>query len=291
MTKPSNDSLQDQIYRLVSELPLAQVESEKVSIQFQNQSYLLCFEVIFDDRNSPVAILAALTNTVINNSLSALLSLAVENLSLSYNQTLHQTPVSSELNNPVGLNLQNFINSFQEHIWIKNLNGQYVVCNESVDLAWNKKHSDIIGKYDEELFDSATAELFKSGDFQAIKANEPIVVGECERIDQQQKRHWLETIKAPLLDSNNELVGVIGITRNIGRHKEAQTQLMLAESVFENTKEGVLVTDRDGQITEVNAAFSKITGFSREEAVGQNPRILNSGTHDDLFFRKCGIPY
>ncbi|WP_153915547.1 EAL domain-containing protein [Shewanella sp. TC10] len=284
LSKPSGEILHDKIYRLVSKLPLPQIDSDKISLQFQDQNYFLYLKVISDDDNTPIAILALLTNSLVNNSLSALLSLTVENLSLSYNQLLSQTSALPELTIPAAMNLQNFINSFEEHIWIKNLHGQYVVCNESVGLAWNKTHSEIIGKYDEELFDATTAELFKSGDYQAINANEPIVVGECERIDQQQKRHWLETTKAPLLDTNNELVGVIGITRNIGRHKEAQTQLMLAESVFENTVEGVLVTDRDGEIKEVNAAFSKITGFSREEAVGQNPRILNSGKHDDLFF-------
>ncbi|MBQ4889261.1 EAL domain-containing protein [Shewanella sp. MMG014] len=185
-----------------------------------------------------------------------------------------------------GINLQNFINAFEEHIWIKDLSGQYAVCNQSVDIAWNKSHSEIIGQYDHDLFDSDTADSFVQGDRQAEIEGKPVVVGECERIDENNKRHWLETTKAPLYDSQDKLVGIIGITRNIARHKETQTQLLLAESVFENTVEGVLVTDRDGNITEVNAAFSKITGYERSEALGQNPRILNSGKHDSLFFSK-----
>ncbi|PMG73054.1 hypothetical protein BCU84_19315 [Shewanella sp. 10N.286.51.B7] len=251
-----------------------------VQFVYGQHAYYFRLKVITGSHHRPIGYLVTeLNSETPKASDDAFLSLCVENISLVYAEE-----TSRVLHAPESINLQNFINSFQEHIWVKNLQGQYVICNESVGLGWNKSRSEIIGKNDEQLFDSATAKSFKQGDSQAISAKEPIVVAECERIDQHNNRHWLETIKAPLMDGCDDLVGVIGITRNIGRHKEAQTQLMLAESVFENTVEGVLVTDRDGNITEVNAAFSKITGFSREEAIGQNPRILNSGKHDDLFF-------
>ena len=57
----------------------------------------------------------------------------------------------------------------------------------------------------------------------------------------------------------------------------AEARLQLAASVFTHAREGIMITDADGIIIEVNDTFSRITGYSRHEARGQNPRILNSG--------------
>ena len=66
--------------------------------------------------------------------------------------------------------------------------------------------------------------------------------------------------------------------------KRAQERLRLAASVFEHAHEGIIITDATGTIIEVNAAFVKITGYSREEAVGRNPSLLKSGRHDAAFY-------
>ncbi len=66
--------------------------------------------------------------------------------------------------------------------------------------------------------------------------------------------------------------------------KETEEKLKLAACVFENTLDGVLVTDADGVILSVNPAFVEITGYAVEEAVGQNPRILQSNRHDPAFY-------
>ena len=66
--------------------------------------------------------------------------------------------------------------------------------------------------------------------------------------------------------------------------KRAQERLRLAASVFEHAHEGIIITDAAGTIIEVNAAFTEITGYSRAEAVGRNPKLLQSGHHDAAFY-------
>jgi diguanylate cyclase (GGDEF)-like protein/PAS domain S-box-containing protein len=58
----------------------------------------------------------------------------------------------------------------------------------------------------------------------------------------------------------------------------------LALTVFQHAREGIMITDADAVILEVNEAFTRITGYTREEAVGQKPSLLSSGHHDTAFY-------
>ena len=61
-------------------------------------------------------------------------------------------------------------------------------------------------------------------------------------------------------------------------------KLQLAASVFSHAREAILITRADGVIIDVNDAFTRITGYTREEVIGKNPRILNSGRQGREFF-------
>jgi diguanylate cyclase (GGDEF)-like protein/PAS domain S-box-containing protein len=65
---------------------------------------------------------------------------------------------------------------------------------------------------------------------------------------------------------------------------QAEERKRLAASVFDNAHEGIMITDAHGLIVEVNATFSELTGYRREEAVGQNADLLKSGHHDAAFY-------
>ena len=66
--------------------------------------------------------------------------------------------------------------------------------------------------------------------------------------------------------------------------RRATQQARLAEFVIESAIEGIVLTDASGTIEKVNPAFSSITGYSAEEALGKNPRILKSDRHTDDFY-------
>jgi len=63
-----------------------------------------------------------------------------------------------------------------------------------------------------------------------------------------------------------------------------QQDLKQAAVVFENTSEGIIITDAGHKIVSVNRAFSEITGYSDQDLIGKNPSILKSGYHDDEFY-------
>jgi len=81
------------------------------------------------------------------------------------------------------------------------------------------------------------------------------------------------------------VVSVRPTRRLIDAQAEALQRVQLASIVFDHAEDGIVITDAAGLIQQVNRAFTRITGYSAEEVVGQNPRLLKSGRHDDEFYR------
>ncbi len=75
------------------------------------------------------------------------------------------------------------------------------------------------------------------------------------------------------------------IIRDITERRKAEESLQLASLVYQNSSEAMTVTDADGNIITVNPAFTRVTGYTAEEVIGKNTRILNSGRHDQAFFQ------
>lgn len=81
-----------------------------------------------------------------------------------------------------------------------------------------------------------------------------------------------------------ELLGYVGTLTDITERKQFEEKLRLTAKIFESTLEGIIITNAEFEIIEVNEAFSKITEYSRAEVIGLNPRILKSGHHDAAFY-------
>jgi len=82
-----------------------------------------------------------------------------------------------------------------------------------------------------------------------------------------------------------EHLGAVVTFLDISDRRQAELRLHQAAAVFENTQEGVMVTDLQGRIVAVNRAFTTITGYDEAEALGETPRILRSGHHDVAFYQ------
>ena len=81
------------------------------------------------------------------------------------------------------------------------------------------------------------------------------------------------------------LDGAVVMLLDISERKKSETRLHLAASVFTHARESIMITDPDGSIIDVNATFTKITGYTRDEVRGQNPRLLKSGRQSTEFYR------
>jgi len=89
------------------------------------------------------------------------------------------------------------------------------------------------------------------------------------------------------LASRGSRPGVVFTFRDISEERRADEMMRIAAIAFE-TQEGMVVTDAERRILRVNEAFTRVTGYTAEEAIGQTPSLLKSGRHDALFYQDMG---
>jgi diguanylate cyclase (GGDEF)-like protein/PAS domain S-box-containing protein len=96
--------------------------------------------------------------------------------------------------------------------------------------------------------------------------------------------HDVAFYKATFSQTDGSLGGLVGVMLDITHRKRGEDMLRLSGTVFENSPQGILVTDDKLRILRVNRTFCEITGYEVEEVVGKTPNILQSGRHDTAFY-------
>ena len=94
-------------------------------------------------------------------------------------------------------------------------------------------------------------------------------------------REWRHQLCDPEINKHFRLA--VGELRGTIKH-DLRLIATLMGKIFENAEEGVIITDKNANILNVNPAFCKVTGYSRGEVLGQNPRLLHSGRQDKAFY-------
>ena len=95
---------------------------------------------------------------------------------------------------------------------------------------------------------------------------------------------WILDMGHPFNGIGGEFAGYLGACFDVTDHHRASEQLSLAASVFEHTREGIIISDPNGKIVDVNQAFSQITGYQRDEVIGRSPAMLNAGQQSPEFY-------
>jgi len=167
-------------------------------------------------------------------------------------------------------------------VWLKDIEGRYISINTRyADFLRLEDARQAIGKTDLDLQPKELAEKYRASDAE-VMATRKQKHAEVMAFDGD-KNIWMESFKTPIIDKYGNVLGTVGFASDITERKKIEIELRIAATAFE-AHQGIVVTDPNNVILRTNKAFSKITGYTAEEVVGQKMSILRSDRQGEAFY-------
>ncbi|ASC93939.1 putative bifunctional diguanylate cyclase/phosphodiesterase [Sulfurospirillum diekertiae] len=131
--------------------------------------------------------------------------------------------------NVLARQLEIVLNAIPDLIWLKDPNGIYLMCNKAFERLYGAKEEDIIGKSDYDFVDYQQADFFRTHDIIAMDAHQSVRNEEELSFKGDGYNGFFETIKTPIYDQNSDLIGILGISRDISIRKENEEKIQKLE--------------------------------------------------------------
>ncbi|MFK7953721.1 MAG: PAS domain S-box protein [Ekhidna sp.] len=173
--------------------------------------------------------------------------------------------------------LKAIINTIPDLVWIKDPEGTYILCNHEFEVFYGATEAEIIGKKDTDFVSKELADFFRKHDLKAMNANKPLKNEETLPYLDGSKTIEAETTKTPFYSAEGELLGVLGVARDITERKESETRL---REFVNGTSDAIYSINEKGVIENVNEAASQQTGYKRAELIGQPIWHLSNSISD-----------
>jgi PAS domain S-box-containing protein len=148
--------------------------------------------------------------------------------------------------------LKTLIQTLPDLVWLKDTEGVYLACSTRFERFLGAGEADILGKTDYDFFDKELADFFRGKDRAAIAAGKPTINEEEVTYADDGHRELLETIKTPMFNTDGNLIGVLGIARDITAARQAQETLR-----------------QQGELLNEMSAIAQIGAWSFDPATGR----------------------
>ena len=169
-------------------------------------------------------------------------------------------------------------------VFYKDAQGRYMGCNDAFARVTGLSRRDIRGKVASELWPPELAALHVRHD-DALTAG----LGHQEYPGLLTDQHGLQRhvifSKDVFYDDAGDIAGIVGAWNDISDLRRAEGRLQLLAGVFKHSREGIAIADASGCVVDVNRALCEISGYSRDEVVGQMPTRFFSSRHEAPFYR------
>lgn len=170
--------------------------------------------------------------------------------------------------------LKTLIKAIPDLIWLKDPDGVYLSCNERFEDLYDTKEKDIVGKTDYDFVEKSLADFFRINDLNAMKNNKPTMNEEELSFASDGHKEILHTTKVPVYDTDGNLLGVLGVARDITELKRIQKELERKEryqrAVLDNFPFIVWLKDEESRFLAVNKPFADLcNSTSTDELSGK----------------------
>lgn len=177
--------------------------------------------------------------------------------------------------------LKTLVDAIPDAVWLKDIAGVYLAGNPVVEEYFERRESEFLGLTDHDLFPPEVADGFLTSDRQVLVARRPQTFEQfCRHPDSGERK--LETTKTPVFDAEGQVIGVLGVARDITEREQTLKALRSSEefsrAVLDSASSQVAVLDRDGCIVAVNESWRR---FARERTP---PPILLANTGVGISF-------
>jgi PAS domain S-box-containing protein len=170
----------------------------------------------------------------------------------------------------------------QDCLLICRLRGTIDYWGRGAEILYGYSHEEALGQYSHELL--KTTHPLGIARINEILEREGMWQGEVTQTTRDGRKLVLEAHWTVVVDAEGNK-SVLQANHDITEHKRAEAERALLATAIEQAAETVVITDREAKILYANPAFTRITGYTLDEAIGQNPRVLKSGAHDPSFYQ------
>lgn len=181
--------------------------------------------------------------------------------------------------------LRTLIDSLPDPIYVKDKQSRFIVGNRSVArLMGVHSGDDLVTKTDFDFFPEKLASTYHADEQVIVQTGYPLLSKEEPVIDPLGDIRWLSTTKIPLRDQKGEIIGLVGIGRDITDHKQMEEALYQKtaelEAIFTTIPDAVVFANTNRQIVKINPAFTTLFGYKIENVFGEKTRIIYAHPED-----------
>ncbi len=182
---------------------------------------------------------------------------------------------------------KSLIRTIPDMVWLKDPKGAFITCNASTERFLQTSESEIVGKTEGDFYSAQEAESFQRKGKEVMAGGGPQVTQEWISTRGDARRVLVETIRTPFYDATGQLVGVLGIARDITDRRKAEETLRLMEHSINILPEAAFWLDPEGHFVYVSDSACQSTGYSRAELMDLtvfdiNPKV-NAATWAEVW--------
>ena len=161
--------------------------------------------------------------------------------------------------------LQAIIDNTSNPIFIKGINGQYLLINKQHETLFHHSIQEIVGKTDYDLLPKEVADVYRNSDFEAVKALKEIKIEET--IQQEDGPHTYIAVKFPLYDAEGRIYAIGGISTDITERKKQEESAIAADKFFKMSLDMMIIAS--DKFIKINPSVTKTLGYSEQELFGK----------------------